>query len=131
MNPMKRVGLAAVMVVGVTLLASTPARADTYTYELTNVCDSGDQDADATGQVIHGEWRLRGKYPAEWWECHATIECQKLTPGATYATPLGTFQANRNGNGKVSGNWISDRPWVWWVPVRRLNADGSWTDVLW
>jgi hypothetical protein len=129
MNPMKRVGLAALVAVGVALFTSTLARAG-ETYELTNVCDSGDQDADATGQVTYGEWRL-WKFPVLW-RCRASISCQNLTPGATYESPVGTLTANAKGSGKVSG-YVSRTypdPFSLWAFVYRLNADNSVTLVL-
>jgi hypothetical protein len=137
MNPVKRTGVAAVLVAGVMLLASTAAAQAKDTYELVNVCESGDQDADATGQVTHGEWR-RVKLPPEipppqpvWWECSVTINCQNLTPGATYETGLGTFTANRKGNGKVSGYvWSVDYPGLVPPYVYRLNANASRTLVF-
>jgi hypothetical protein len=137
MNPMTRIGMVAVLVAGATLLASTAAAArskNTYTYELVNVCDSGDQDADATGQATYGEWTWVLSRPHDfegWWERRVDVNSQNLTPGATYWTPVGTFTANSKGNGKVSGYLRSDFrfPGIGMV-VYRVNADASWTLVL-
>jgi hypothetical protein len=129
MNPMKRIGLMAVFAAAVGLLGSAPARADAS--ELLNV---GDEPL-ATGHVSFGALKLvklppdaPPPYPT-WWEQKITISCRNLTPGATYRTTAGTFTADRNGNGKVSG-WVSGDPTWRYVYVQRLNADGSWTMVL-
>ena len=129
MNPMKRLGLAVMLAVGVGLLGSTTARADTF--ELVNV---GDEPL-ATGHVTYGALK-RVKLPPDipppyptLWEQKMTISCQNLTPGATYETSAGTFTADRNGNGKVSG-WVNVDPTWRFVYVARLNADGSSTTVL-
>ncbi len=125
MNPMKRVGLVAVLVVGVTLFVSTAARAGDA-YELENV---GDESL-ATGQVTLGKW-------TEQWFVKATVSCQNLTPGATYCIKLGpygsvgTLTANRNGNVKYAGIMGIDPSSGSYVRVNRLDPDGSQNSVLW
>ena len=126
MNPMKRVGLAVVLLIGVTLLATTPARAGD-TYELENVSDD---EPLATGQVRLGKWTGQ-------WLVKATVSCQKLTPGATYSVELGfggsvgTFTASRNGTGKYDGTMVIDPFTGSYVRVNRVNPDGSQNGVLW
>jgi hypothetical protein len=160
MNPMKRLGLTLLLVVGVTLLASTPARAsenwrtggkpvpgqDWGTIQLTNI---GDEPA-ATGGATLTEVRYLsgaedGSSRGEAFSGTLSVSCQNLTPGATYWSPAGTFNANRKGQGRITGNvvfmieyevfgagdWkllILVGPYV--VDVDRLNADGSRTPVL-
>jgi len=128
---MKRIGMVVAMAVGVGLLGSTTARADTF--ELLNV---GDEPL-ATGHVSFGALNIvemdhprdvPPPYPTVWVQ-KITISCRDLTPGATYRTTVGTFTASRNGNGKVS-EWVSVDPAWRYVYVQRLNADGSWTMVL-
>jgi len=99
MNSVKRLGMVAVLVVGVGLLASTTALADTS--ELLNV---GDEPL-ATGHVSYGALKpvkippdIPPPYPTLY-EQKITISCRSLTPGATYWTTAGTFTADRNGNG--------------------------------
>jgi len=123
MNPMKRLAVAVLLVVGVTLLASTPARAG----ELMN---TGDEPL-ATGQVTYGDQVKFGGYDPfgnPYWVHKVTITCQNLTPRATYVTSVGSFTANRAGEGKAAGWSNVLGPYVY---VDRLNPDGSWTPVLW
>lgn len=126
MNPVKRVGLAALFAVGVTLLASTPARAGER-YELANVGD----EPQARGQVTYrGAYFIPEPPDSGWWVTHMSISCQNLTPGATYRTPVGTFTADRRGKGKAAG-WVSIFEGFYRCAyVARVNADGSWTLVL-
>ncbi len=137
MNPMKRLGLAAALGVGVTLLATTLVRAGNngHSYELLNVCDSGDQDADATGQVTFGGWRWQKVEGTDgviytWVEQKVTIKCTNLTPGATYETSAGTFTADRKGNGNAVRIVAAAFPVPMDAFVYRVNTDGSPTLVL-
>ena len=137
MNPMKRLGMVALVVAGMTLLASTAAQAkknadDPHLIELRNT----GVEPQATGQVILGDVKFEGVdvVGEPVWTQQIRIRCQNLTPGATYyATALGTFTADRKGNGKTSGTlqWGAE-PWGGWVyiDVFRLEPDGSSTLVL-
>ncbi len=118
MNPMKRLGLVAVFLVGVTLLASTPAAAegkvkgeDWGTVELENVGD----EPQASGQASLNNVEL----VLAWVGLHVykgelTVTCQGLTPRATYWTPAGTFKADRTGAGQVKGRVEFEFHWVYW-----------------
>ena len=150
MNPAKRLGLAAVLVVGVTLLASTPAWArvqwrDWGTIWLTNT--GAEPEASGEAALTNVVCRDSNPYDPDPWRtgyCSGklTVSCQNLTPGATYLTPAGTFTANRKGGGKISGQVVFTVEWYnsdWWGPVVtlpyvvdvvRLDPDGSSTLVL-
>ena len=159
MNPLKRLGLAAVLVVGLTLLASTPARAgekakaDWGTIELANVGDELDASGEAT--LTEVRWISSLSYYLDpWWveypDVHTdakytgvlTVTCRNLKPGARYWTPAGTFKANRTGTGTVKGKvtfWIAiehstwtgeEYIWPWVVDVDRLDPDDSSPTVL-
>ena len=132
MKPMKRVGLVAVLVVGVGLLVSTTAWAakdamPQITVELRNV---GDEPL-ATGQVTYRGAYFVPEYPDSGsWVTHMSISCRNLTPGATYDTPVGTFTADRRGNGKAAGWATLFETYYRSAFVVRHNADGSRTMVL-
>src|SRR5262245_39077237 len=93
MKTTKQFALVALFVLGATLSASTPARAQS-TITLTNVADPTDPDAEASGQAAltnvvysfdgYSEWS--GDY--EWgylvYEGDLTVRLSGLTPGATY-----------------------------------------------
>jgi len=102
MNPMKRLGLAALLAVGLTLLASTPARAkkpggeiggDTWgPIELTNVGD----EPQASGKATLTEVVLVDVYDSGLvhWQCYTgrlSVQCRHLTAGATYSIGTGWF----------------------------------------
>jgi hypothetical protein len=142
MNPMKRLGLAALLAVGVTLLASTPAQAkapkgeDWGTILLTNVGVQPLASGEATlTDVTYGP---QGRIAAPLYSGTLTVKCRNLTPGATYLTQAGTLRASR----KVAGEWevtgkvqffpdfVSESTIRFRVLVVRLNADGSGTWVL-
>jgi hypothetical protein len=64
-----------------------------------------------------------------------SLTCENLTPGATYATPVGTFRADRTGTGNVKGKlhfgWTDLNYWLpFEVDIDRLDPDGSSTTVL-
>lgn len=149
MNPMKRLGLAMLLVVGVTVLASTPAQA-AVVYGPLEFTNTG-AEPDATGQATISRVRYSDNGATiGFYSFKASVTCQNLTPGATYSilgafsTAVGTFTANRKGEGQVTGTaFISDHSgsgddsWTpfWWywlsrVVVVRLNADGTRTTVL-
>ena len=143
MNPVKRVGLAALLVVGMALFASTPARAgrpvNIYQCELENTGD----EPEATGHAAVVDVKYKGVNADgdEVFWLKASVTCQHLTPHATYWTPVGTFTANGKGNGNVVG-WVdivvpadSQEDFVlFWltyvVEVVRLDQDGNETTVL-
>src|SRR5262249_55545343 len=67
-----------------------------------------------------------------------TVTCQGLTPGATYWTTAGSFQADRNRNGSAKYRrypftYFRDY-FVGWhdggVSVSRITPDGSGTSIL-
>ena len=149
MTTMKRFGLAALFAVGVSLLSGTPAMAqDWRTIDLALMVPGTDQDWQAVSQATinqkkslgwyYGEWSQRGQYRA-----NVTVTCRGLTPGATYRTTVGTFKADRYGNGQAKG-W-TNYYWEFWkdefggwvgplgglnVAVDRVNPDGTFTLVL-
>ena len=145
MNPMKRLGLVAVLVVGVTLLASTPALArvswrDWGTIQFTST--GAEPEASGQASLTNVVCRDSNPYDPDPWRTEycsgkLTVYCQDLTPGATYWTPAGTFIANRKGEGKISGQVDFTVEWYnsdWWGPVVsdpyevdvvRLDPDGS------
>ena len=153
MNSVKRLGMVAVLVVGVGLLASTTAQAKKPTGEswgpikLTNVGD----EPQASGEATLTEVVLVDIYFDEsgsvYWECYTArlrVDGKNLTPGATYSTPAGTLTANSRGKVTVAGDvyfeigyfpswdgwppvWI---PWPYVVNVFRLIPDGSSAWVL-
>ncbi len=139
MNLMKRLGLAALFAVGVTFFASTSAWAgsgeDWGTIELANIGD--EPQASGSASLTNVDW-LRVAKGAYIYTGRLSVTCHNLTPGATYWTPVGTFIANRKGDGKVSGyaplvliygwSWVSVEPLV--VNVIRSIPDGSNTTVL-
>ncbi|HUT91550.1 MAG TPA: hypothetical protein VMY37_18775 [Thermoguttaceae bacterium] len=147
MNPVKRLGLAVLLVVGVTLLGSTSARAaapgDWGTVQLTNVGDEPGATGEASLTRVKRLWSdVQEWMRIDYYSGKLTVKCRNLTPGATYSTPAGTFLADRKGNGGVSGQ-VMFSVYVdegWWGPtsvmepyvvdVVRLDPDGSCTTVL-
>jgi hypothetical protein len=134
MNPMKRLGLVALVVVGVALLASAPAQAGKVAdpwgpHELANVGDEPRASGTATlTDVVCTGWG--SGYPGPWYyEAYTavlTVQCRKLTPGATYWTCVGTFIADRTGKGSATGqvSWFY-RTDPWWG-----NSGGLVVDVV-
>jgi hypothetical protein len=147
MNPMKQLEWLAVLVVGATLLASAPAKAkpkdDGHGWSTIELANTGDEP-NATGQATVENVKYEGNDGAgnAIYSIKASVSCQNLTPGATYRTPLGSFTANRKGEGNIRGTVVVidtgeghwDLPeWFEWllrVTVYRLNTDGSSTLVL-
>ena len=138
MNPMKRLGLVAVFVVGVGILGSTTAWAKPYSVaiEFTNVGDEPQASGVASFTVLKVESE-RGLY---WFYVNysgtLTVWCGNLTPGATYRTPAGTFTADATGAGSASAKVTltviayegGQSPCI--IDVVRLNPDDSSTTVL-
>ena len=142
MNPMKRLGLVAVLVVGVTLVASTPTRAEDWgTIQLMPIGDEPQASGEATMTDVAGRlYKLRGKTMWGYWGT-LSVTCHNLTPRTWYWTPAGTIKADRNGDGTVSGDvqleWNSlpypdNDAWIlpFVVDVVRVNANGPGTMVL-
>ena len=147
MKIVKRVGLVALLVVGVTLLASTPTWAgDKWAEEPIELRNVGDEpqasgDATLTRVCLLSVWNAPGPeaFPSGEAALSATlcVDCQNLTPGAAYWTPAGTFKANNKGTGRISGNVEFHLSWGYWeqpswyaVDLVRLNPDGTSTTVL-
>jgi hypothetical protein len=131
MKAMRWVGLAALLAIGVVLLASTPAQARVVTwgpYQLANVGDEPQASGEATLTKVEAFGVYAdGDVVGVQYTAVLTVKCTGLTPGATYSTPVGTFQADRKGKGSVRGqvDWGS---WGLWVVVARM--DGSPWGVL-
>jgi len=144
MKTTKHFAVAALLVLGATLGASTPVRAD-GTGDLTPT----GAEPNAIGQytLTHVKFINGGGFnydPGgyELYRGRLTVTCQGLTPGATYATSAGTFKAARDGTGKATAsqvNFVYRFEWTWWgaiviipptVSVARVNPDGSMTVVL-
>jgi hypothetical protein len=154
MNPMKRLGMAALLVFGLTLLASTPARGaheDWGTIQLTVTGAEPGASGEATLTkvewqdtfVVHGDGGESSEpiYAYVTYTGVLTVSCQNLKPGETYWTPAGTFKANRKGSGTVKGkvNFVIEYEYVGYEPVLtkcyvvdviRLDPDGSSVTVL-
>lgn len=137
MKTMHRLGLTALVLTVGTLFIASPAIAGKpnvdkpsggwNTTELLNVGD----EPQATGEVIWGKPVLEsGTLWPPVFSYEVTLKCQNLTPGAIYVTPVGTFTANKKGNGMVSGRMIMSSDWRDLYYVERLNLDGSTTPVL-
>ncbi len=87
MDTIKRIGFAALFVLGTTLCASAPAQ----TYQLTPT----GAEPSATGQATLAKIKSRGTkedFPYQWYfySGYLTVTCQGLTPGATYG--IGGFK---------------------------------------
>jgi hypothetical protein len=141
MGIIKQFGVVALLVLGATLCASTPARAQTFDLTPTGA------EAGATGQATLTKVRYLGTVyvPAYWpfkyykFVGHLQVTCQGLAPGATYATSAGTFTAGSDGTGTAKtsafyfGYDASLDGYVFGYPevtVSRINPDGSETPVL-
>ena len=78
-------------------------------------------------------------YPWIIYQGTLVVKCQNLTPGATYATPVGSFTASFKGTGSISGEVSCEinvglelfQGFDGAVTVWRINKDGSETPVLW
>jgi hypothetical protein len=132
MNRMRWVGLAVLLAVGVSLLASTPVQAgkgqggqSSPGLELYN---TGVEPL-ATGQYTLTKWRLEYVIPGygPFGSYQVTLTCQNLTPGATYSANGATFTARSNGTGKVTFRSIVDPYFGLDIAVDRLDPDASIT----
>ena len=145
MKTLERLGVTALALVVGAQLATLPALAAKPgavwgSIELTNVGD----EPQATGQAIVKSVKYEGITGTGdvLYSARVSVACQGLTPGATYRTDLGTFTANRKGQGTISGTVrLIDRgyggesdnvvfDWLLGVDVVRLGPDGSSTLVL-
>jgi hypothetical protein len=150
--------MAAVLMVGVTLLASTPAsaedRGDWGTIQLTET--GAEPGASGVATLAKVNCTFSFSYTdGEWWNPypdvheyreyrgHLTVTCHNLNSGATYWTPAGTFKADRTGTGTASGKvdfvleygfstWSGEVGFSNWlmVDVIRLDSDGSSVTAL-
>jgi hypothetical protein len=143
MMTMKRFARTALLVLGATLCASTPAWAQI------DLTPTGAEPG-ATGQASSSHVRFVNSgiidpaygIGSEYYTCTLYVTCQGLTPGATYTVTnsnAGTFKASRDGTGSVK---VVKYPLIWEyqngmlyleprVQVYRINPDGSYTLVLW
>lgn len=157
MYPLKRIGLAAVLLLGVVLLGSTTAWAKptkptkpAEPIEPVGIClwPVGDEPgacAEGSFTVQNVKQTVYRGYAGTSWVCWSytgklSLACQGLRPGATYLTPAGRFTADATGAGSVTGKatlsvckivvngWEDWRPDV--IDVVRLDPDGSTTTVL-
>jgi len=142
--------IAAFLVVGPSLFAKPPPRGEDWGgIQLAN---TGDEPRAVGVATLTGvNWTSLSHYDYDYlWMAYQgtlTVECQNLTPGARYSTPAGTFKADRNGRGKVTGDVSFIIVWeiFWWgsstmllgdlvapyvVEVVRFNPDGSSTPAL-
>jgi hypothetical protein len=141
MKTTKHFALATLLVLGGTLFANT---VDWAQIDLTPT----GAEPGATGQVATSHVRFLGSViPDPYaglvyynYKCTLSVTCQGLTPGATYSTGVGTFKASSDGTGSAKdaechltfvydqyGNKLGGET----LPVYRINADGSYTLVLW
>lgn len=150
MSTLKRFSLLTLLVLGATLFANTPARAQfsENPIDLVGVVGVDDPDYGASGQL-----RILGIKPGYtvgpsngfvtpiYFECHVNLQCSGLTQGATYVFPGGKFRAGKDGSVDITRRHdvilVYFVPWWgafedgWWhVGVYRLNRDGSSTTVL-
>ena len=149
-DPLKSLGIAALLAVGLTLFAKPPPRGEDWgSIQFANLGDEPRATGVATLTGVN--WTSLSHYDYEYlWMAYQgtlTVECQNLTPGARYSTPAGTFKADRRGRGKVTGDVSFVIVWEisWWgsstmllgdlvapyvVEVVRLNPEGSSTPAL-
>jgi hypothetical protein len=139
MNTTKHFALTALLVLGATLYAGTPAQALTFDLMPTGA------EPGATGQVAIDVLALVDSYRDPLGGGYVTyrgslyVTCQGLTPGATYWSSAGTFKARHDGTGATtlrryffftyyfSGGYVFDSTPV---TVALINPDGSQTVVL-
>jgi len=149
MKTVKRLGLVALLVVAVTLVASAPAWAkpggtsaggNWGTIQLMNTGAEPEAagEASLTGVKVVAEADFFWPYGVSY-RCSGklTVNCQNLTPGASYWTPAGMFTADDTGAARISAkvsfgfyvaDWDPADPYM--VEVARLDPDGSDTTVL-
>jgi hypothetical protein len=149
-DPLKRLGIAALLAVGLTLFAKPPPQGEDWgAIQLVNT--GAEPRAWGVATLNNVTTGLLTGYDSSrlWVNYHATltVECQNLTPGARYSTPAGTFKADRRGRGKATGDVSFVIVWEisWWgsstmilgdlltpyeVEVVRLDPSGSTIPVL-
>jgi hypothetical protein len=109
------------LAVGVTLFASTPVQAKSWT--IVQLWNTG-AEPDAFGEAKLGPSKLTRPDPRNpVYDTRVSISCHNLTPGATYSTPVGDFIADAGGDGKVTGRTAVCYGWMLFVD--RLDPDGS------
>ena len=140
MKTTKHFALVALLVLGAALSASTPAWAQI------DLTPTGAEPG-ATGQVSFSDLRPwagiidpTNGIGGQGYTCTLYLTCQGLTPHATYiVNNAGTFKASRDGTGSFTAK-SHLLIWEFWngvlisdpqVRVSRVNADGSYTLVLW
>ena len=147
MNPLKRLGMTALLVVLAVLFAAMPAVAGKYvialisstTYEL-----APPVDADAPEPTASGKWTL-DVYALGWED--VTVSCRRLTPGEQYVVmslvQWSVTVTNLGGTFEDSGSYLEEHP-VTADRKGRLNAqffvyseqwfvggwEGGWYDTL-
>ena len=103
---LKRLGVAALVAVSLTVWAKPPPQGEDWgAIQLANTAVEPQASGVAKlNNVTTG--LLTGWDSSQLWVSYngtLTVECQSLTPGARYSTPAGTFKADRRGRGKVTG----------------------------
>jgi hypothetical protein len=146
MKTTKHFALASLLVVGATLSASTPARAQGGGYAVLDcVVGVGDPDYGASGGVsaggtiLYGGVSNNGTYYVVV-NCRVILACSDLTPGATYSFSVGgkTFKAHQDGSAEVTLKniqlvfYAGPDGYDCYTPlvVSRQNPNGTWTPVL-
>jgi hypothetical protein len=126
MKTTKHFALTALLVLGTTLSASTPAQAqvDVGTIDLMNTGFLPGASGQATlsdvvyeGDTFYFESRIPMYVHRYVYTGYLTLTCQGLKPGGKYVTALGTFTAARDGTLSCSGSvsWFDDfaSPYGW------------------
>jgi len=138
MKSMKWIGLAVLLAVGVTLLASTPAWADPWWHSfpthrgpcrLENVGDEPEASGQATLSHISAYPDVPS-IPPLYYTAELTVKCTGLKPGATYSPggSLALYQADHRGAFTAKGEVVFASPWdpfSFGVVVTRTGASGG------
>lgn len=143
MFSMKRVQLAVLLLTAVALVAGTAAPVFSYNYparvvQLTPIAPEGDPDDGASGTATLSNIKVtqapHQQYP--WFTAKLTVNCENLTPGATYEVHVNTWPSSIAWQFKASGTGAGGGAcrveWGGWfgppgVTVVRLDemADGT------
>jgi hypothetical protein len=125
MKTTKHFAQVALLVLGATLSASTPAMAqvDVGTIDLVNtgLLPGASGQATLTDVVYVGDNSFSdSQYYVEYYTGELTLTCQGLKPGAKYMTPIGVAKAAPDGTLNLSGRVSYDHTWwygsdVWWM----------------